>query len=496
MDETTRILADDLRLLVAATEDYAIFMLDPDGNILTWNAGAQRIKGYSPDEAIGRHFSIFYPQEALAVDHPAGELQIARATGKFTEEGWRLRKDGSRFWASVTITALWDDNGELRGFGKVTRDLTDRRLAEEQLRLAEEQLRLAFDEAPTGMALVALDGSWLRVNDVLCEIVGRSRETLLAGRVSDLFEEEPHVEGAAAAPAYAGDDSEAVLTRLLGTDPAADAPLVRPDGRMVWVHLSARLITSTSGGPARLVLQMSDVSARVAAHDTLQEAERAKSRFVAMTSHELRSPLTSIVGFAGILERRWDRLSEADRRKHIATISVQARRLQFLVEDLLTLSSIESGELALHRRTVDLVSLVWECIDATDLDVAVEAPDTLPADVDPLRVSQVVTNLLNNARKYGRPPYAVEVGVSEGWIRIAVTDHGAGVEPDFVPVMFERFTQADTGLRRSSQGTGLGLAISRTLARAHGGDLQYESAPEGGACLVLLLPDTGYSPGV
>ena len=133
---------EQFRLLVSGVKDYAIFMLDPTGHVVTWNAGAERIKGYRPDEIIGQHFSRFYPPEDLAAGKTEHELEVATRTGKYEEEGWRVRKDGTRFWASVVITALRDATGELCGFGKVTRDLTERREAEEELRASEERFRL------------------------------------------------------------------------------------------------------------------------------------------------------------------------------------------------------------------------------------------------------------------------------------------------------------------------------------------------------------------
>ena len=128
--------------MVESAKDYAIFMLDPQGHVATWNAGAERIKGYAADEIIGQHFSTFYPQEALDRGWPAHELKVAAAEGRFEDEGWRVRKDGSQFWANVVITALKDERGDLLGFSKITRDLTARKQAEENARrLAEEDRR-------------------------------------------------------------------------------------------------------------------------------------------------------------------------------------------------------------------------------------------------------------------------------------------------------------------------------------------------------------------
>ena len=135
----------DFRLLVESVRDYAIFLLDPQGRVRSWNAGAQVLKGYAPDEIIGRSFEVFYPQEQIDIGFPAQELREALRLGRFEDEGWRLRKDGSRFWASVVITALIDDDGLHRGFAKVTRDLTERRHQEELLRQGEERFRLLVE---------------------------------------------------------------------------------------------------------------------------------------------------------------------------------------------------------------------------------------------------------------------------------------------------------------------------------------------------------------
>jgi PAS domain S-box-containing protein len=144
------------RLLVETVQDYAMFLLDPSGNIASWNAGAERIKGYRADEIIGRHFSVFYPPDVVARGWPEHELKVAAEVGRFEDEGWRLRKDGTRFWANVVITALHSPDGTLLGFAKVTRDLTERRRHEEDLRRSEERFRLMVD-AVQDYAIFMLD---------------------------------------------------------------------------------------------------------------------------------------------------------------------------------------------------------------------------------------------------------------------------------------------------------------------------------------------------
>jgi PAS domain S-box-containing protein len=138
-------LTEPFRRLVEGVRDYAILMLDPSGNILSWNSGAEQLKGYSAAEIVGRHISTFYTEEAKARKWPDQELQLAQAQGRFEDEGWRVRKDGTLFWANIIITALRDDHGVLRGFSKITRDLSTRRRQEELLRQSEERFRLLVD---------------------------------------------------------------------------------------------------------------------------------------------------------------------------------------------------------------------------------------------------------------------------------------------------------------------------------------------------------------
>jgi PAS domain S-box-containing protein len=147
-----------LHLLERNIRDYAIFMLDPDGHVMTWNAAAERIKGYSAEEIIGRHFSTFYLPEDIAAGRPEHNLQTALREGRAEDEGWRLRRDGSRFWANVVITALYDERHQLRGFGKITRDMTERRKAEQALRESEERFRLLVQDV-TDYAIFMLDAT-------------------------------------------------------------------------------------------------------------------------------------------------------------------------------------------------------------------------------------------------------------------------------------------------------------------------------------------------
>jgi len=242
-----------LATLVGEVQDYAILMLDVEGNVATWNAGAQRIKGYEAEEIIGRHFSAFYPPEDVAAGKPERELLIAAADGRLEDEGWRVRKDGSRFWANVVITALRDETGSLRGYGKITRDITERRFAEEQLRVAEEQFRSAFDDAPIGMMIVDLDGRYLKVNEAFCAILGHPRATLI-GLAHRSVTHPDDVAG-----------HEASTRRLLAGDARSftcEKRFLHAAGHPVWTSINVTLIRDADGRPLHFITQAQDITER------------------------------------------------------------------------------------------------------------------------------------------------------------------------------------------------------------------------------------------
>jgi len=352
------------RLLVESVGDYAIFLLDVDGNVTSWNRGAERIKGYRSEEIVGRHFSVFYTDEAQASGHPASELAAAARDGRNEEEGWRVRKDGSLFWANVVITAVRDPAGELRGFAKITRDTTERRAMVEALERQATELRSANE---------------------------------LLGRVA-----------------------------------------------------------------------------------------QERTQFLAVTAHELRTPVTVVNGFASTLRDHWERLSDKDRVEMIAALSRGGERLARLVEELLTASRLEAGVLEVHATDFDLAQVVGEVVT----DVGGAAGVTITADVDTCmvhadrgRVQQMITNYVTNALRYGRPPIAITMASVTGAAELRVSDAGDGVAPELLPRLFGKFARGST-----EQGTGLGLFIVRELARAQGGDAWYEARAGGGSCFALRLP--------
>lgn len=362
-EEALRLSEERFRLLVDSVQDYAIFMLDPEGHILTWNRGAERIKGYSAGEIIGRHFSTFYPQEDLDAKKPEMELRVATETGRFEEEAWRIRKDGTKFWANVVITAVRNSKGERVGFAKVTRDLTDRR------RLELERIRLAQAE----------------------------------------------------------------------------------------------------------------------------EAIRLRDEFLSIASHELKTPLTALQLQLHTLSERMPEVDEATTRRLERAVR-SGERLGDLIETLFDVSRLSSGQLDLHRERVDLKAAVEDVVDSlletAERDGSVISISAVPGLVghwDRLRIQQVVTNILSNAIRYGAgTPIEITVRKEDGMAVCSIQDGGPGIPLEYKERVFERFERAFS--MRNYGGMGLGLYVSRQIVEAHGGVIEADNAPGGGARVTFRLP--------
>jgi len=255
---------EQFRLLVESVVDYAIFMLDAKGIVTTWNLGAERIKGYTAEEIIGQHFSRFYLEEDVRAGLCDRELEQAAEVGRFECEGWRVRKDGTLFWASVVITALRDPaNGSLLGFGNVTRDLTQRWLAGEALRESEERFRHAIDDAPIGMALVSLDGHFVRVNRAFCDVVGHDPAELSNLTFRDITHpEDRDIDRASVEQLARGEIPRYQLEKRY----------IRKDATVVDIMFSASLLRVPAGAPLYYIAQIQDITERKRIENELRNA--------------------------------------------------------------------------------------------------------------------------------------------------------------------------------------------------------------------------------
>ncbi|HEX4268302.1 MAG TPA: PAS domain S-box protein [Steroidobacteraceae bacterium] len=476
-------------LLVDSVRDYAVFILDPQGNVRTWNVGARVLKGYEADEIIGQHFSQFYTEAAKGSGWPAHELRAATREGRFEDEGWRVRKDGSRFWANVIITAMRDpSSGELVGFSKITRDLTTRRAEEELLRESEERFRLLI-EGVIDYAVYMLDpgGRITSWNSGAQRMKGYTRDEVLGKHYSLFYPPE----GIAAGEPWA----ELTAARLQG-HVESEGWRVRKGGSR---FLARVVVTAMHDGEGRLrgfAKVTQDLSSREHAVQLERTAQHV-NEFIAILAHELRNPLAPIRNAVSVMERvQGDSAIQAAMRQ---TIARQAAHLARIVDELLDVSRVTRGTFTIEPQDVDMVDVVERAVEMVRPE-ADQLHQTLQIDVprapigtrgDPDRLLQLLTNLLTNAVRFTPPAgrISVRLRVNADQIEITVADSGRGIAADDLHGIFGLFVQGKEAVNRVGGGLGVGLALARRIAELHQGTIEAHSAgPGGGSEFIIRLP--------
>ncbi len=488
------------RLLVDSIDDYAIFALDPDGYILSWNAGAHRLKGYTANEIIGKHFSIFYPREQIERGFPNFELREAARVGRFEDEGWRLRKDGSRFWANVVITALRDPSRGLVGFAKVTRDLTERRRTEETLRLSEERFRLLvqgvrdyaiFMLDPAGYITTWNAGAERIKGYTAGEIIGKHFSVFYTSEDLESGKPARELEIATATGVY---EEEGWRIRKDGSRFWASVVITglrKPDGSLAGFAKVTRDLTDRRVAQERAIEAASQAAASA-------EANRAKSQFLAAMSHELRTPLNAIGGYTDLLAMGVRGPVTQDQLVDLERIKRSQQHLLGIINDILNFSRMEAGQITYEYSAVQLSSVIENVSHmiepqaaAKNLELTLKGclPDVV-AWADKSKVEQIVLNLLSNAVKFtNEGTITLDCdSCNDQHVEITVCDTGVGIPSDQLEPIFEPFVQVGRSLTQSQQGTGLGLAISRDLARGMGGDIVASSEVGKGSVFRLTLP--------
>ncbi|CAN5774529.1 ATP-binding protein [soil metagenome] len=498
------------RLLVTSVRDYAIFMLDTQGHVLTWNAGAERFKGYTAAEIVGSHFSRFYPPEALSQGMPEREIEIAQRVGSFEDEGWRVRKDGSLFWANVILTAMRDQSGTLVGFAKITRDLTQRRSHEEALRQSEERFRLLV-EGVSEYAIFMLDinGRVATWNIGAQRIKGYTADDIIGNHFSIFYPPE--------AKDAKWPEHELEVAEAKGS--IVDTGWrVRKDGTTFWANVTITAMRDQGGrlvGYAKLTRDLTEhkrveaieeasqqreeiLDAERSARMAAQRATRIKDEFLATLSHELRTPLNAILGWTQVLLRAQSPTA-AEQRRAFEVIDRNARAQAQLIDDLLDLSRIMTGKIRLDLHQLSMNDIVQSAVDS-----ALPSAETknirlrslldssgVTVSGDSSRLQQVVWNLLTNAIKFTPKGGQVQVLLQRvnSHIELSVADTGIGIPKSFLPLVFDRFSQGDGSSSRTYGGLGLGLAISKQLVELHGGSIRAASPGEGeGSTFFVELP--------
>ena len=498
--------ADDgrYRLLIDSIIDYAIYMLDADGVVTSWNPGAQRFKGYTADEIIGRHFSLFYTEEDRAAGLPSKALATAAQEGRFEREGWRVRKDGTRFWAHVVIDPIRGDDGALIGFAKITRDLTERREAEEALRQSEQQFRLLV-QGVADYAIYMLDprgrvSSW---NLGAQRIKGYSQSEIVGQHFSRFYTEEDRAAGAPAAGLATAEREGRWET---------EGWRVRKDGSRFWAHVIIDCIRDDSGKVIGFAKITRDITERRETQRALEQAQQALFQSQKMeavgqltggVAHDFNNLLTVIIGGLDTLKRSGP--GEAVRRTRALDMALHAaERAASLTSRLLAFSRrqpLQPTPTDLNILVRNMTELLHRTLgEAVELE-GVLAPRLWQAEVDQNQLESAILNLAVNARDAmpagGKLTIATEnthldaaysatdAEVLPGqYVAVAVSDTGSGMSKETLARAFEPFyTTKEVG-----RGTGLGLSMVYGFVKQSGGHVTIYSEPDQGTTVKLYLP--------
>ena len=481
-------VARELSLLIDGATEYAIYMLDPQGRVVIWNAGAARLKGWREEEAIGLDLSTFYPEDARQSGKPQADLARARSQGKFEEEDWRLRKDGSEFLAHVSITALLDEAGALQGFAKVLRDITDQRASEQSVHAGANHLRSILATVPDAMIVIDQGGFILSFSAAAERLFGSTEAQMLGQNVSSLMPQPDR----GSHDGYLGRYVTTGERRIIGIGRVVVG--MRRDGTTFPMELSVgeavgngqRVFT----GFIRDLTEKQQIQARVEELQAELIHVARVSGMGAMAStlaHELNQPITAVTNY---VEAVRDLLATPDPddmpmiREALADAAGQALRAGHIVRRLRDF--VARGEV--DKTTEDLEALMREAaalglVGARESGVTPEFsldPSLGAVLVDKVQIQQVLINLARNATEAmaDRPDrrlWLCSRPDGESLVRITVADNGPGVAPAIADGLFTAFVST------KSDGMGLGLSICRTIVEANGGRIWFEPRPGGGA---------------
>jgi PAS domain S-box-containing protein len=482
------------RLLVEGVVDYAIYMLDPTGIITNWNAGAERIKGYQANEAIGQHFGMFYTREEREAGTPAESLETARRTGKFEAEGWRVRKDGTKFLASIVIDAIYE-HGDLVGFAKITRDITQRNQVESALNESENQFRLLVGGV-SDYALFMLSPEGIVTNwNIGGERIKGYRPNEIIGQHFSRFYTDP--DRAAGRPARA--------LRIASTTGHYDEEgwRVRKDGSFFWASVVIDAIRDDSGNLIGFAKITRDITERREAQQKLERVQRqlaesqkmdALGQLTGGVAHDFNNLLMIVSGNIQTLKKRVENDPRALRAVH--AIETATQRGAALTRQLLTFSrrqSVSPLPTDIPNRIRSIADVLRSGLGSA-IDLHIDTPgDVWPVTVDATEFETALLNLVINARDAmtdgGRVTVkARNVPATDGddTVAISVEDNGQGIPADILAKVFDPFfTTKPVG-----KGTGLGLSQVHGFAHQAGGRIDIDSELGRGTVVTIYLPRT------
>lgn len=490
-----------LRLLIDAVKDYAIYLLDADGTVATWNTGAQLFKGYTAEEIVGRHFSVFYTEEDRAAGLPERALETAAAEGRFETEGWRVRKDGTRFWTHIVVSPVFGDGDELIGYAKITRDVSERRAADQALFEAEQRFRLLV-QGVRDYAIYMLDPAGTVTNwNAGAEAIKGYKAGEIVGRHFSLFYTDED--------RAAGKPAQALETALREGRFEGEAQRVRKGGERFWANVIIDPIHDDAGWLLGFAKITRDVTEKRRAAEEIEQAREALvqaqkmeaiGRLTGGVAHDFNNLLTVIRASADFLRRPG--LTDDKRARYVEAIASTAERASVLTSQLLAFArrqplQPEVFDVADRLRGLNqIVSTTVGSSAAFELNIA---PDEQLVFADPSQFETAVLNMVINARDAmprggtitvgtgranGVPAVRGHAPASGDFVTVAIADTGTGMAPEVALRVFEPFfTTKDV-----SKGTGLGLSQVYGFAKQSAGEIDVASTPDVGTTFTLYLP--------
>lgn len=495
-------------LLIEAVTDYAIFMLDKGGYISSWNLGAQRIKGYTESEAIGKHFSIFYPPEDQATEKPSQELRTALEVGRFEDEGWRVRKDGSRFWANVVLTPMYDEQHQHIGFAKVTRDFSERKRLEETLRQSEERFRLLVG-AVKDYAIFMLDpeGYVVSWNAGAEHAKGYTEKDILGKHFSIFYTAEDRTRNR----------PQELLRIAVELGHVEDEGWrVRKDGTHFWADVILTAIRDETGRLRGFTKVTRDLTERRQADIQLRESREQINKLQKIESigrlaggiaHDFNNLVAGILGCAEAVQEMIP--THKDVQEEVAQIVHACERARSLVRQLMAFSRRQlttRKPILLNQVIQEMRQLIRRSLPA-HIDIVWQLEPDLPTVMaDVAQIEQIIMNLVLNARDAMPSGGTLTIQTSAEWldeytvldgfskrpahaVRLSVSDTGAGMSKEVQEKMFEPFfTTKEVG-----KGSGLGLSTVYGIVQQNEGGIAVHSAPGFGTTLKIFLPSSDAS---
>ena len=483
---------------ILSSSAYLIIATDRVGKVVLINRAAEEALGYAAEDVVDTLSAAIWhvPEEIAARAESLGE-ELGRPvepgfavfTLKAERDGvesrqWTfVRKGGDRFPVNLTVTPLRDLAGNITGYLGVAENVTERLEQQRALQDSEETFRAAMEYAPIGMGLGSLDGGWLKVSPSLCDLFGCSRDDLLGSDIHRLTHEDDLAASIELRRQVLAGEINSYQT---------EKRYYHSSGRIIWAMVNAALVRDADGEPKYFIVQVQDITDRKA-------MDRIKSEFISVVSHELRTPLTSIRGSLGLIVGTMSRDLPAKVSRLLEIASNNCERLILLINDILDIDKLASGQMRFNIQTHQVAWLVTQAVEANaayavqfNVALAVEPIDhELEVAVDADRLIQVLSNLLSNAAKFSPTGQTVILSATTsatGRVRIAVTDRGPGITPEFSLQIFDKFSQSDSSITRARGGTGLGLHISRQIVDHMGGEIGFETEVGAGSTFWIEFP--------